>query len=31
MTRFTHNNAYVWMIVMIRNYVIERRNQFFVS
>ena len=31
MTRFTHNNAYVWMIVMICNYVIERRNQLFVS
>ena len=31
MTRFTHNNAYVWMIVMIRNYVIKRRHELFVS
>ena len=31
MTRFAHNNAYLWMIVMIRNYIIKRRNQLFVS
>ena len=31
MTRFAHNNSYLWMIVMIRNYIIKRRNQLFVS